>query len=174
MERFLTKKARPWLPWRVLEILLMLALGFWMMGGVYVLSEEAKNGFTTITVIAWLIVFGLPLLVMVLLGRMWMNRCHAVRIARVLAWSNADELNWTQLQEMAKVRDVRTLVARLCEKRYLCGDTPDFVSVKLLRTQETTAGEFPHGGKCPMCGAQLEKRSSGSWACRYCGTAAGK
>lgn len=173
MEQFLTRKARPFLLQRVLEAALMLALGIWLLGGVYVLTEEA-SGFTAIDVIAWLIIFGLPLLVMVLLGRVWVNRRNAGRIARALAWANADEVPWSVLQEQAEVRDAQTLVARLCEKRYLRGVTPDFVSVKIRRVEAAAAREVPHGGKCPMCGAQLERRTFGDWACRYCGTVAGK
>lgn len=174
MEQFLTRKARPWLLQRVLEAALMLALGIWLAGGVYVLTEEAKSGFAAIGVIAWLITFGIPLLVMVLLLRVWLNRRSAVRIARALAWANADELTWTQLQEMAEVRDAQPLVARLCEKRYLRGITPDFAGVKIRQMAAPAAGEIPNGGKCPMCGAQLERRTFGDWACRYCGTVAGK
>lgn len=174
MERFLTRKARPWLLQRVLEAALMLALGIWLLGGIYVLTEEAAGGFTVIGVIAWLIAFGIPLLAMALLGRVWMNRRNAARIGRTLAWINTDEVPWTVLQEQAEVRDPQTLVARLCEKRYLRGVTPDFVSVKIRRVEEPAAAEVPHGGKCPMCGAALEKRTFGDWACRYCGTVIGK
>lgn len=176
MEQFLTRKARPVWLLRALEALQVVAYAIWLAAGLSVMLDDPPYGLELVEIIAYLLLFGLPCWVLVRIIRAWKLRAKARKLAETLAWETTDEIQWTTLDEHTGVGDSQRLVEKLHRKGYLRNITPDFDKLTLHRAPaDTGAAEgAPSVRKCPMCGAQLERRTFGDWACRYCGTVAGK
>lgn len=177
MEHYLTRKARPnWLL-RLVEGLLIPPLLVWLAAGVYVFFDKYIHELDFAVVLAYVVLFVLPLAVLCLILRTWLRRRNARKIAAVLAWETEDVIPWAQLDEHADVRDAQRLVEKLWAKGYLRSIEPDFEKLTLQR--ENAAGDPAEktplqARKCTMCGAPLEQRTFGDWACRHCGTVAGR
>ena len=177
MERFLTRKAQPFWLLRLMEGLLILPLLVWLAAGVYIFFDTYIHEMSFGVLFAYAVLFVLPLAVLCLIFRTWLRRRNARKIASALAWETEDVIPWAQLDEHAGVRDTHRMVGKLWEKRYLRNIEPDFEKVTLHReTAEGNATEKTalQVRQCPMCGAPLEKRSWGDWACRHCGSVVGK
>ena len=177
MPLFLTKKARPgWLR-RTLEAVLGTAAAVWLAAGTSVLMDELASGIDAFEGIAYVILWGLPLWLLVMLISAWRLRAQAEKLTAKLIWETEDEIAWATLDEHTGMRNTRALVEKLFRKGYLCNLTPDFDKLTLHHAAlkaEASDGVLRSIGKCPMCGAPLEKQTFGGWACRYCGTVAGK
>ena len=178
MERFLTRRARPLLLVVLLEIVTFAALLIWCTAVVAVLFEKYIHQLTGSRMTAFLLVFGAPALVgWRLIGR-WHKRRQARKIASVLDMASAEQLSWAQFEQDVsmhepQLQNVRALVVRLWVGKYLCSIVVSGDGLQLCPA-DMPALDVPNGGKCEMCGAQLEKRLFGGWACRYCGTVVGK
>lgn len=172
MEHYLTRKARPnWLL-GLMEPLLFVALGFWCAVGVDVTVERFSRSLAPQEVFACLVVVGVPLAVWCWLLRRWMLRRSALKAARVLAQQHQTVVTWAHLED-AGLRNAQRLLGKLWEKDYLHNITCGEPGV-MLAMPEGTVSPAPNGGKCAMCGAPLERRTFGDWACRHCGTVAGR
>ena len=177
MEHFLTKKVQPIWLLRLVEGLLIPPLLVWLAAGVYVFFDTYIHEMNFGVLIAYVVLFALPLAVLWLILRTWLRRRNARKIASALAWETEDVIPWAQLDEHAAVRDAQRMVEKLWTKGYLRNIEPDFEKLTLHReAAEANAAEKTaiQARKCAMCGAPLEKRSWGDWACRHCGTVAGK
>lgn len=177
MEHFLTKKAKPIWLLRLAEGLLIPPLLVWLAAGVYVFFEKYIHELSGGVVIAYLVLFALPLAMLCLILRTWLRRRNARKIAAALAWETEDVIPWAQLDEHAEVKDSQRIVGKLWAKHYLRNIEPDFGKLTLHReVAEVSPAENMalQTRKCPMCGAHLEKRSWGDWACRHCGTVISK
>lgn len=172
MKSFLTKKARPCWLIRLVEVVVVGALLVWIAAGLYVLCGEYVEGLDLADVAAYFILIGIPAAVVGFVLARWMLRSGAKKIDRVLALETADGLSWAQLEEKAGVRDAQALVMRLCDKGYLCCVGPEYDMLTI--DHEAASADGVTIRHCPNCGALLEKRTFGDWACRYCGTVAGK
>lgn len=177
MEHFLTKKAQPIWLLRLVECLLILPLLVWLAASVYVFFDKYIHEMSGGVVIAYLVLFGMPMAVLCLILRTRLRRRRARWIAAVLAWETEDVISWAQLDEHADMKNSQRLVGTLWAKRYLCNIAPDFEKLTLHRAaaegmQADMAALQPR--KCVMCGAPLERRIVGDWACRHCGTVIGK
>lgn len=177
MEHFLTKKAQPVWLLRLAEGLLIPPLLVWLAAGVYVFFDKYIHELNFGVLIAYIVLFALPLAVLCLILRTWLRRRNARKIASALAWETEGVIPWAQLDDHADVRDSQRMVEKLWAKGYLCNIEPDFEKLTLNReaAEGNPAGKTAlQARKCAMCGAPLEKRTWGDWACRHCGTVAGK
>lgn len=173
MERYLTRKARPFWLLQLAEGLAITALLIWLAAGVYVFFDEFIRKLDVAVVLAFLILYGIPLWVLILLIRTWRRRRKARKIAGMLAWEKDNMVAWARMDEYLDMSDSQHLVRALCEKKYLRNMEPEAEHLMLQHGQEDADAPM-QARKCPMCGAQLERRTFGDWACRYCGTVAGK
>lgn len=173
MEHYLTRKARPNPLVVLVEIVLFAPLAFWCCISGTIFFEEYLHQLNWAVVAAFLLLLGVPLLVCGYIIRRWYMRSKARRVAAALAWESADQVSWELFEQHADVRNVRAALEKLWAGKYLRNVALDFDGLKLRREDEPAQG-VPNGGKCPMCGASMERRTFGGWACRYCGTVAGR
>lgn len=177
MEHFLTRRARPFWLLQMVEGVLIPPLLVWLAAGVYVFFDTYIHELSFSILIAYIVLFALPLAVLCLILRARLRRRNARKIAAALARETQDVIPWTQLDEHADVRDAKRMVEKLWTKGYLRNIEPDFEKLTLQREAaegDPAARAALQARKCAMCGAPLEKRSWGDWACRHCGTVAGK
>ena len=177
MPLFRTKKAQPgWLR-RTLEAVVALACAVWLAACTAVMLDELASGMDIYDVLAYAILWGLPLWLLLTILGAWRLRRKAGKLTAKLAWETKDEIPWATLDEHTGMNNTQALVEKLFRKGYLRNVAPDFDKLTLHRAAiEAEAAEVVLRAlqKCPMCGATLEMRTFGDWACRYCGTVVGK
>ena len=163
MERFLTRRARPFWIVRVAEASVMVVLAFWTavaLSVMFSLIWPLSAG----DVIAALLLIGLPVACMVAMTiRLFMRAC-AVRIASVLSMADTDKVSWELIAQHAHIRNVEKTLWLLYRHKYLKNINIRLKQVEILRKEERGQS------KCAMCGAALVINRSGSLCCPYCGT----
>lgn len=174
MEHFLTAKARPVWIVRVLAVLLAIALIIWCAAGITALLDKYLVDMSAAEVIAFLILFGVPVFILLLMCRWWHRGATASKIASSLAMETENELAWEQVEAHTGVKDARAKIVFLYEKRYLTNLLPDFEKLTLQRDFLSAHAEPSAVRKCAMCGAPLDQRTGGRWTCRFCGSVAGR
>ena len=168
MDRFLTKKSRLNELRTALEVVLMLAILVWTAAGVYVIIGEIHTGLRASRIIAFAIVLGLPLFVLLQILLTWRRRGLARQIAGALAHHQQDTVDWSGLQWNCPIANLEDTVEMLLDKGYLCNIATGGEGVNITRGA-VPEWPGPHVPKCPACGGPMEKRISGDWACRRCG-----
>lgn len=168
MDQFLTKKSRQNELRTALEVVLMLAILVWTAAGVSVIFSEIHTGMRASRIVAFAIILGLPLFVLLRILLTWRRRGLARQIAGALAHHQQDTIDWNGLQWNCPIAHLEEMVEKLLDKGFLCSITTGQEGVNIIRGA-VPEWPGPHAPQCPNCGETMEKRTMGDWACRRCG-----